>query len=116
MAAVAYVFANVPSDGGAFVPCPFHGLTGLWCPGCGLTRATHQLLNGNLVGALSRNLLLPIMLALALWAWAAWALRSTGRPTRGLDVIPNVAWVVFGVGALAFAVVRNLPFGAALAP
>jgi hypothetical protein len=116
LAACAYVVANDPTDGAAFIPCPLYRLTGLWCPGCGLTRATHHLLLGDLAGALGRNLLLPLVIGLAVWAWVAWTMQSTGRPARGPSALPNAFWVVVGVTALAFAVVRNLPFGAALAP
>jgi hypothetical protein len=111
-----YVAATNPAEGGAFIPCPFHRLTGLWCPGCGMTRAAHHLLNGDLVGALSRNLLLPVVLVIGVWAWVAWVARTAGRPARGPDTLPSVTWAVLGVMALGFAVVRNLPFAAGLAP
>ncbi len=35
--------------------CGFHVLTGLPCPTCGLTRATRQLLHGNVAGAFHFN-------------------------------------------------------------
>ena len=52
VAATAYVTAVDPSDRGVFPACPFRSLTGWWCPGCGLTRATHHLMHGDLLGAL----------------------------------------------------------------
>jgi hypothetical protein len=36
-------------------PCPFHLLTGLYCPGCGATRALHKLAHGNFTAALKLN-------------------------------------------------------------
>ena len=52
LAGCVYVGLNDPSDGGAFIPCPFHAATGLWCPGCGMTRAVHHLVTGDVpVGA-----------------------------------------------------------------
>jgi len=42
-----------------FAPkCPFKLLTGLSCPGCGIQRAIHALLHGNLSDAISYNLYL----------------------------------------------------------
>ena len=64
VAGAAYVAAENPSDGGVFLPCPFRSLTGLWCPGCGLTRATHHLLRGDLVQALRFNLFVVAILPL----------------------------------------------------
>ena len=32
--------------------CPLHRLTGMWCPLCGGTRATRELIHGDLWGAL----------------------------------------------------------------
>jgi len=43
-------------------PCPFHLLTGLYCPACGATRALHQLAQGNFTAALRLNALVVIVL------------------------------------------------------
>ena len=60
-----------PSHSRHFPPCPFHYLTGLYCPGCGTLRAMHSLLNGKILQALSFNLL--SMLALPVIAWTLFA-------------------------------------------
>ena len=49
--ATAAVFAIDPERVSIFPPCPLHRYTGLWCPGCGTTRALHQLLHGNVAAA-----------------------------------------------------------------
>lgn len=48
-------------------PCPFRQLTGLPCPGCGLTRATVALLRGDIRAMLFFHPLAPVFLAF----WAA---------------------------------------------
>src|SRR4051812_20315396 len=42
------------------IPCPIHTLTGWWCPGCGMTRAAHDVLTGHLGTAFGSNLLWPL--------------------------------------------------------
>ena len=44
-----------PMVGALFPKCPFKVLTGWSCPGCGLQRAFHALLDGQLGKALSYN-------------------------------------------------------------
>jgi hypothetical protein len=90
----------------ALVPsCPLHALTGLDCPGCGLTRGLQQLVRGHPGAALDHNLVLALVVPLLAWAWLAWA----GAPVRAPRRLSARATAVV-LGALAlFAVVRNLP-------
>lgn len=59
----AWVLYHYPPATSSFYPhCAFHDLTGLDCPGCGTTRALHQLLHGNVGAALRLNaMLFPLM-------------------------------------------------------
>jgi hypothetical protein len=109
LAGTAYVVADDPSDGGLFLPCPFRLLTGWWCPGCGLTRATHHLFRGDVVTALRYNLLVVVVLSCLAAAWLLWLVSRTGRSISRFVSIP--VWVQAAAGTLlvAFAVVRNLP-------
>jgi hypothetical protein len=47
------------------VVCPFRRLTGLPCPGCGLTRAGRHLLRGEFREAFWDNAMVPVVLAIA---------------------------------------------------
>lgn len=108
-AGAAYVAAQDPSAGGVFLPCPFRALTGWWCPGCGLTRATHHLLRGDLAQALRFNAFVVVILAAIAGAWALWLLDRAGRAIRWGRILPVWAQVAAGTVLVAFAVVRNLP-------
>jgi hypothetical protein len=44
--------------------CILYGTTGIYCPGCGSQRATHQLLNFNIFGILQHNVLYFISLVI----------------------------------------------------
>lgn len=59
-----------PSELPGFVLCPFRALTGLPCPGCGMTRAFCALGHGDLSAAFGYNALAPFVYAAALLLWA----------------------------------------------
>jgi len=111
-----YVGLLDPNHSHAFIACPFHELTGLWCPGCGATRAAHALLNGHLGVALHDNLLFVLAIPYVAYLFAAWAIRTAGGPVWRTWNAPN--WALFTlIGLLVvFGVARNLPPFHALAP
>ncbi|MEX0846545.1 MAG: DUF2752 domain-containing protein [Ilumatobacteraceae bacterium] len=107
-ALVAVVDPSSPDS--VFPRCALHAVTGLWCPGCGLTRATHQLLNGNPVMALGSNLFVPLVLGAIVMTWLVWVCRAFGRPIRSIaERLPDQFAMVIGVAMVAYTVLRNLP-------
>ena len=67
VAAAVFVTLNDPAAPGSHYPqCVFRTSTGLWCPGCGLTRGFHQLFSGHLLQALNENLFVPVALTFLL--------------------------------------------------
>src|SRR5688500_568649 len=54
-----------------FPVCPLYALTGLACPGCGLTRGFHALLHGDVWTALDYNVLLPFFAILIGFAFVS---------------------------------------------
>ena len=105
-AALAVVSVVDPSERTLTPPCPLRAVTGLDCPLCGATRATHALVRGDLVGALDFNALYVALLPAVVVVGLVWLLR--GR-LPALVRRASAAWVLLSVG-VAFAVVRNLPF------
>jgi hypothetical protein len=106
-----YVAANDPADSGSQFPaCPFHTTTGLWCPGCGLTRGTHHLLNGNVGAALGMNVFTPLIIGTIAVLWWQWLRGAWGRAARPIR-LPNWAWVAIPALLVAFGVARNVPWG-----
>jgi hypothetical protein len=105
IAGILYYVFN-PSTENWFFKCPFHLFTGLQCPGCGLQRALHCLLHGDVMGALSFNayiiVILPVLLMMVLgeWYnyhhWFDWANRLLNNRTAMIIIIvlTFVWWVV----------------------
>lgn len=106
-----------PHQQGSWGFCPWLVLTGTYCPGCGGLRAVNDLTHGDIVAAMSSNLLFVGSLPLLAMLWT----RRMVDGWRGVRrAVPERAWLTgtYVVLALAgvFWVVRNLPFGSWLAP
>jgi hypothetical protein len=98
-----------PADWGLPL-CTFYSTTGLYCPGCGGTRATHELLHGHLLAALHDNALWVAALPLVLYAAASQGrLLLFGRPLWGDPATKPWCLIALGVATLAFFVLRNVP-------
>ncbi|MDY7100253.1 MAG: DUF2752 domain-containing protein [Actinomycetota bacterium] len=112
-AAVGCLVAGLVDPGGSSVlpGCPFFEMTGLDCPGCGISRGAHALARGDVATALDHNVLLAVLVPGAIVAWLAWFGRSVGLPIGRYRPSTRVAWAVVAVIA-AFGVVRNLPIDA----
>ena len=100
-----------PSASHFFPVCPLYALTGIACPGCGLTRGYHALFHGDVLTALHFNALIPIYSLVFAYFFISLVLltvRGTGLSFAVFQK-PWVLWSVLMV-ALVFAVLRNLPF------
>lgn len=105
-----------PHQPGHYPVCPTLSVLGIYCPLCGGLRAANDLVHGNIAAAAGSNLLLVLALPLFALAWARW-LRDRARGSRRdlFRMTSRQLWVAAVVLAV-FMLVRNLPFGAALAP
>jgi Protein of unknown function (DUF2752) len=108
LAVAAFFLRKMGPEGLPALPrCTFHQLTGWHCPGCGMTRAAHAALHGEILQAFRFNplgmLLLPLAsagLALEILSWVR------GRPQGfRLSVGSKGGWVILGL-ILAFWLLR----------
>lgn len=85
-----------------YIPeCPIHYLFGIYCPGCGVTRALKALINGNIKNALHDNALFvfsPIMIGVSILMD-----KNVNQKSKKNAYITFVAIVVF-----VFTLMRNL--------
>lgn len=108
----AMVLARNPLETTVFPPCPLRAATGLWCPGCGATRASYLLFQGDLASALRFNAMWVVLAPLVVYQAVAFVGEAFG--VRWLRRIPLTQPVIAAllVALLGFGVVRNLPFDA----
>lgn len=96
---------HLDPEANGVILCPYRVLTGLACPGCGLTRAAHHLVRGDLATAWTYNPLLfvavPLVVAFALAPRVVTDPTATRWRTR-------LGWTGLTL-ALVFWVWRNTP-------
>lgn len=102
---------------GLGIPCIFHDLYGIYCPGCGLSRMFFAIFELNFYQAFRYNPMwfcsLPFLGAVGLDLLIAFLYK---RETKFTKKIPIAVWVVIMVLFIAFGVARNTEPFAYLAP
>lgn len=106
-----YYYLYNPTHSGLFIPCPFHYLTGYYCPGCGSQRAIHSLLHARFSDAFGFNPLMLLSLPIVIYGLGIniynWIMRTGHR----FMLFYNKTFIFgyFGL-AIIFWIVRNLPY------
>lgn len=94
---------------GIGIPCVFHLITGLYCPGCGASRMCLSILQGDFHRAFSYNPLLFLMTPLL----GAYFIRQAFHYIKGvkwrMSKWESVLWKIVVVLLIFFGIVRNLP-------
>lgn len=112
-AAVGGVLAAAHLLFGVGLACPLLTLTGFQCPFCGATRAGGALARGDLGAAWQFNALVVAVVPVLAGCAIAWLVELAGgpalRPPRIVrPLTQSKLYVVVGVVAVIFMVVRNL--------
>ncbi len=94
------------------MPCPFMALTGLPCPGCGMTRATEALLRGDWSRAMTFHPYAPFFLVLGLVMAASLIVPASGRETmaKGIEAFER-STPLLAIIMLTFAIYGLLRMG-----
>lgn len=110
VAGVALVLLLRPEGSGFGLPCVIHSLTGLYCPGCGASRALASLLRLEFYQAFRWNpllvLLLPFALVYLVWGSISWV--RLGRNTLDDRIPARLLWILLAA-VLVYFPLRNLP-------
>ena len=118
LAAAALLYLYFTGEGeGAGIPCMFHRITGLYCSGCGSSRALRSILHFDFYQALRYNAIFTVGLPLlgAYFSVLAVSYIRFGKDRISQKIPMKLVWVFIAV-ALIYGVLRNIPMFAFLAP
>lgn len=118
LVSVIYKPATVNPGEEYFTICGFKNLTGLPCPGCGLTHSFCEIGKGHIASAADFNLLgLPLfLLMLLIWCKALFVLTKQFKPAFALDRLAvrlkplrwfAIAFALYGVGRIVYILLYN---------
>lgn len=108
--AIVYYYTHDPAVS-PYPPCPFYYITGLYCPGCGSSRALHQLLHGNFLKALDLNPFMVISIPFVLYLLISTAdIRIGGRRIFKRIFFKKGFYTMLLSIIFVYWVIRNLPF------
>jgi hypothetical protein len=99
-----------PSTSIFFPKCPFHTITGLYCPGCGSQRAIHDMMHLNIFEAINHNALMFFTFTFGIGLYL-----YSKKKFSDLIYHPKSPLIIFGIIFL-FGVLRNLDRFHFLAP
>ena len=92
---------------GIGIPCVFHVVTGLQCPGCGMTRAMAEIWQGNIAEAWEYNVLsisaLPILIIYLVYR----AVRYVKGTDQSFYTWEYIVLIILWIVTIGFFVVRN---------
>ncbi len=110
IAGAVYLFVFEPGRTGFFPPCMFRLITGMQCPGCGTTRALHEITHGHLKAAFMLNPLLLLASPFLIYAFLRYSaiVMRGGVPRKNALPAPYIYAIFFIV--LGFWIFRNTPF------
>lgn len=108
--ALSVLYWFPPATSWFYPPCIIRAVTGLHCPGCGVTRALHALLHGDLRAAVHHNLLLVALLPALITFIGVQAFSLAQRGHWKQVLLPRAIPLGLLVLMLAFAIIRNLPY------
>ncbi|MBC8061979.1 MAG: DUF2752 domain-containing protein [Clostridiaceae bacterium] len=107
---LCYLFLHNPVGNSIFPKCLILEYTGLYCPGCGSTRATYYLTHGNLLKAFGFNQLYIMLLPFMLYLY----LLNFGIRINGKELLPmpkfNLRFcMLIAIVFIVFCILRNIP-------
>lgn len=92
------------------ISCLFHELTGLDCPGCGITRLLFSLLELDFYQAFRYNPLIFISLPFLIFYLIDYIIKTfTNRSNYLYKRINNKTWLILFFIVLIFGILRNVP-------
>ena len=104
---ILLLYFFIEPKNGNLPKCFFHELTGLYCPGCGVQRSFHALLNGHILTAIDYNLLFILFLPLIIYFILVFALGK--KHLSSSFIYKPVFSMMVVIVVISFWVFRNIP-------
>jgi len=109
--AIVFVYYYINPSEVDFLPkCILFTTTGLYCPGCGSQRATHHLLNFNILGVLQQNLFYFVVLLLVGYHLIISSINLLFKKHIYNYLYHPKTPVLFLIFLILFWILRNIPF------
>ena len=118
IAAAALLYLYFTGEGeGAGIPCPIYQLTGLYCSGCGASRALRSILHFDFYQAIRYNAVLVLVLPFIAVYFSAIAISfiKSGKDAVSGKIPLWPIWIFVAL-AVTYGILRNIPFFDFLAP
>ncbi len=109
IAVFLYYFIN-PSEVDYLPKCVLYSTTGIFCPGCGSQRATHYLLNFNILGILQQNIFYFIVLIILGYHLLITSLNLLLKKKIYNYVYHPKTPIIILIVLILFWILRNIPF------
>lgn len=87
-------------------PCLLYQLTGIVCPGCGMTRAVFALLKGDVLFSLRQNALIIVGLLITLWLYVELLFRAFAKKPPFTILKLKYLWIFLAL-VVIYTVLRN---------
>ena len=96
-----------------YIPCPIHKLTGLYCPGCGITRMLLSILKLDFIKAFKYNPLVFISLPIGIYLYIDYLIKKDKSLYKK---IPEKVWYIIIAIFIIYGILRNIKAFDFLAP
>ena len=98
--AFAFKYISLP-------PCYIHQFIGLYCPGCGATRAVYALVNGDILLSLRQNAFLAVGIVIVLILYIQFVLRAFCKKINTFINMQGFIWIMFAL-LIVYTILRNI--------
>lgn len=98
------------------IPCIFHEITGLYCPGCGITRCLNSIIHLDFYQAFRYNPLVFVLLPFAFGYVIIRINRTRKNQAVSHGKRNDWVWYLLVIVTLLFGILRNVPYFDWLAP
>lgn len=102
VASIGLIYFFIVSLTGFGIPCIFHLITGLQCPGCGITTMIVDIFSFDFKGAFIANQFIFIT-----WPFIAFEIFYLSY-NKGKNKINNIVLVIYLACLISFGLIRNL--------